>query len=372
MRASGFLVVQAPLTSDQLDALVCRASLSGEGIVVETEGELAAEVRAQVERAFHLTWAIASPHDLPIATLPRRFWTALTVAQPGATREELEAVFGADPPAGAALTATQLDALVTARAGLGGSPTVAIRRLAAGHIEALATRITPTRGWDDLVLEPYRLRLVRSVAERARDRHVVYGQWGFSPLPSTGVTAMFAGPSGTGKTLAAEIVAGALDLDLYRVDLSQLVSKYIGETEKNLSQVFSAAEASPVVLFFDEADALLGKRSEVADAHDRYANIEVAYLLQRLERYSGVVVLATNLANNIDPAFLRRVHVAVEFPMPKPAERLRIWQRSIPTSAPTRDLDLQFLAERFELSGGAITNAASTGAFVAAGLQASP
>ncbi|HEY9468881.1 MAG TPA: ATP-binding protein, partial [Propionibacteriaceae bacterium] len=215
-------------------------------------------------------------------------------------------------------------------------------------------------------------RLVRSVAERARDRHVVYGQWGFSPLPSTGVTAMFAGPSGTGKTLAAEIVAGALDLDLYRIDLSQLVSKYIGETEKNLSQVFSAAEASPVVLFFDEADALLGKRSEVADAHDRYANIEVAYLLQRLERYSGVVVLATNLANNIDPAFLRRVHVAVEFPMPKPAERLRIWQRSIPTSAPTRDLDLQFLAERFELSGGAITNAASTGAFVAAGLQASP
>jgi SpoVK/Ycf46/Vps4 family AAA+-type ATPase len=145
-----------------------------------------------------------------------------------------------------------------------------------------------------------------------------------------------------------------------------MVSKYIGETEKNLSEVFAAAEASPVVLFFDEADALLGKRSEVSDAHDRYANLEVAYLLQRLERYNGVVVLATNLANNIDPAFLRRVHVSVEFPVPEAAERLRIWQRSIPGSAPRDDVDLAFFADRFELPGGAIHNAASAAAFLAA------
>jgi SpoVK/Ycf46/Vps4 family AAA+-type ATPase len=275
-------------------------------------------------------------------------------------------VLGEEAGIGAALTAEQLEAAATARAALRSTAADAIRRIAAGHIEQLATRIPPTRTWDDLVLEPHRSALVRSVVDRATHRDVVYGQWGFSPFPSTGVTALFSGASGTGKTLAAEIVAGELGLDLYRIDLSQMVSKYIGETEKNLSEVFAAAEASPVVLFFDEADALLGKRSEVSDAHDRYANLEVAYLLQRLERYNGVVVLATNLANNIDPAFLRRVHVSVEFPVPEAAERLRIWQRSIPGSAPRDDVDLAFFADRFELPGGAIHNAASAAAFLAA------
>ena len=366
MSARGFLICSVAANPTQLDALVRRASLSGEAIVMETNDELPAAIRARIERAFHLAWAIASPHDLPITTLPRRGWAQLVPAAPLATRVELEAVFGDDIPLGAALTAAQLDAVAIARAGQGGSTMHVVRRIAAGHIEQLAARITPARSWDDLVLDPYRLKLVKSVAERARHRDVVYGEWGFSPLPSTGVTAMFSGPSGTGKTLAAEIVAGALGLDLYRIDLSQLVSKYIGETEKNLSQVFSSAEASPVVLFFDEADALLGKRSEVSSSHDRYANIEVAYLLQRLERYSGVVVLATNLANNIDPAFLRRVHVAVEFRMPEAAERLRIWQRSIPDAAPTQGLNLPLLANKFELSGGSITTAVAPGAFVAA------
>jgi SpoVK/Ycf46/Vps4 family AAA+-type ATPase len=181
------------------------------------------------------------------------------------------------------------------------------------------------------------------------------------------VVALFAGPSGTGKTLAAEVIAGDLGVDLYAVDLANMVSKYIGETEKNLSRVFDAAEASNVALFFDEADALLGKRSAVSDSHDRYANIEVAYLLQRLEKYDGLAVMATNLANNLDPAFVRRLHVVVEFGLPGPQERRRIWRRCLPPGAPAgEDLDLDQLAERFEVPGGVIRNAVLGAAFLAA------
>ncbi|MST35286.1 AAA family ATPase, partial [Acidimicrobiaceae bacterium USS-CC1] len=250
---------------------------------------------------------------------------------------------------------------------LGGDLHAAMRRLAAGHIDATAARIRPSRTWADLVLDPDREAQVREIAIRARHRETVFGAWAFDAQPSAGVVALFAGPSGTGKTLAAEIIAGDLGVDLYKIDLASLVSKYIGETEKNLSRVFETAEASNVVLFFDEADALLGKRSEVSDAHDRYANIEVAYLLQRLERYEGVAVMATNLARNIDDAFLRRIHVIVEFPVPEPPERRRIWARSVPTGAPVADdLDLDALADGVEISGGTIRNSVLTAAFLAA------
>jgi SpoVK/Ycf46/Vps4 family AAA+-type ATPase len=194
----------------------------------------------------------------------------------------------------------------------------------------------------------------------------VYGRWGFATSPSAGVVALFAGPSGTGKTLAAEVVAGELGLDLYKVDLSAVVSKYIGETEKNLERIFSAAAAGDLVLFFDEADALFGKRSEVSDAHDRYANIEVAYLLQRLETYDGMVVLATNLQRNIDPAFLRRISVAVDFVPPEEPQRRAIWAHVFPSTAPLADLDLDFLARQFKVTGGVINNAALGAAFLAA------
>jgi SpoVK/Ycf46/Vps4 family AAA+-type ATPase len=180
------------------------------------------------------------------------------------------------------------------------------------------------------------------------------------------VVAMFAGPSGTGKTLAAEVVAGELGLDLYKVDLSAVVSKYIGETEKNLERIFGAAAAGDLVLFFDEADALFGKRSEVSDAHDRYANIEVAYLLQRLETYDGLVVLATNLQRNIDPAFLRRISVAIDFVPPEEPERRQIWARAFPSTAPVADVDIDFLARQFKITGGVISNAALGAAFLAA------
>ena len=177
---------------------------------------------------------------------------------------------------------------------------------------------------------------------------------------------MFSGPPGTGKTLSAEVIAKEIGLDLYRIDLSSLVSKYIGETEKNLDKVFRAAEGGTMVLLFDEADAVFGKRSEVSDANDRYANVETSYLLQRLETYDGVVILTTNYASNIDNAFMRRIHVSVEFTPPDEIERLRLWAQSFPAAAPLGELDLPLLARRFKLSGSAIRSVALGAAFRAA------
>ena len=217
-----------------------------------------------------------------------------------------------------------------------------------------------------IVLLPDRLSQLRELTARYRHRDQVYEGWGFQAVPSAGLVALFAGPSGTGKTLSAEIIAGDLGLDVYKIDLSSVVSKYIGETEKNLERIFNAAGAANLVLFFDEADAIFGKRSEVSDAHDRYANIEVSYLLQRMESYDGLVIMATNLKKNIDEAFLRRIHVAVEFPMPEEDERRSIWELSFPEGAPVGKLDLEFLARQFQIAGGAIRNAALQAAFLAA------
>ena len=323
----------------------------------------------RVTDASHLSWALASPEELPLDCLPKLAWQELPVAPAPASEEELEAAFGtteAHAALGLGLSAEQLELACQAAAGLGGDVAAAVRRLAAGHISAYAPRTRPSRRWDDLVLDAERTERLREVVARCRHRRTVFSAWGFSSFPSAGVVALFSGPSGTGKTLAAEIIAGELSLDLYKVDLAALVSKWVGETEKNLSAVFAAAEASNVALFFDEADALFGKRSEVSDAHDRYANIELAYLLQRLERYEGLVMMATNLATNVDPAFLRRVTVSVDFPMPEELERRRIWERSFPPGAPCKDLDTGLLANLFRLSGGSIRNAALTAAFLAA------
>ena len=242
-----------------------------------------------------------------------------------------------------------------------------MRRLASGQIDKLARRIRPTRSWDDIVVSPDRVQLLRELVSRYRHADEVYERWGFSAAPSRGQVALFSGPSGTGKTLAAEIIAGELGLDLFKLDLSAVVSKYIGETEKNLDQIFDAARAGNVVLFFDEADSLFGKRSEVKDARDRYANIEVSYLLQRLEAYDGLVTLATNFERNIDDAFLRRIHVRVEFSAPDEAERKAIWEHNLPAQAPVAsDVDVAFLARQFDLTGGSIRNAALQAAFLAA------
>ena len=241
-------------------------------------------------------------------------------------------------------------------------------REAAGHaLDELAERIDPHFTWHDIVLpEGVRDGLV-AIAGQVRHRAEVYGRWGFAGrLPrGRGVSALFSGPSGTGKTMAAEVIAGDLDLDLYRIDLSGVVSKYIGETEKNLKRVFDGAEASGAVLFFDEADALFGKRTEVRDSHDRYANIEVSYLLQRMETYGGLAILATNLKSHLDAAFLRRLRYVIDFPLPDAALRRAIWARAFPPQAPTRELDLDALA-RLEVAGGNITVIAVNAAFLAA------
>ena len=232
-------------------------------------------------------------------------------------------------------------------------------QISAPRLGALAKKIKPLYQWPQLVLPEKKKDLVRDVVRHVQQRRRVMEEWDFNSLMGRGkgLTVLFSGPSGTGKTMAAEVIANALQMDLYRIDLAGVVSKYIGETEKNLSRIFREAEYSDAILFFDEADALFGKRSEVKDAHDRYANIEINYLLQQIESFEGVVVLATNLRQHLDEAFLRRIQVVVEFPMPVYEDRMSIWRQSFPQKAPLDpDLDFQFLARQFELAGGHIAN----------------
>jgi hypothetical protein len=245
----------------------------------------------------------------------------------------------------------------------------AAREHPALRLEVLARRVRPRATRADLVLPAAATAQLDELAARVHHRDQVYEEWGFSPDGGRqgGVLSLFVGPSGTGKTLAAEVVAGALDMDLYCVDLSQIVSKYIGETEKNLGRVFDALEGSPAVLFFDEADGIFGKRTETKDAHDRYANLEVSYLLARLETFSGLAIMASNLRQNIDAAFLRRMDFVVEFPLPDTASRRLLWDRHLARRAPLGDgVDTARLAEAFPVSGANIRNAAVGGAFHAA------
>ena len=266
------------------------------------------------------------------------------------------------------LTAGAIQA-AAAEANLTGTTAWSAARARARHgLDALASRVETRAGWDDLVLPPATEDLLREIETTVRHRRTVYRTWGMdagSSLRGTGVSALFAGPSGTGKTLAAEVIAGALDLDLYRIDLSQIVSKYIGETEKNLRAVFDAADAGGCVLLFDEADALFGKRSEVKDSHDRYANLEVSYLLQRMEAYRGVAVLTSNLKDNIDKAFLRRLTTIVSFPFPDVIERERIWRHALVETLPTDGVRVDHLAQ-LAVPGGLIRNIAVGAAFRAA------
>jgi hypothetical protein len=243
----------------------------------------------------------------------------------------------------------------------------ACRVQARPRLDELAQRIEPAATWADLVLPEAQQQILIDVAAHVRQRATVYETWGFASKGARGlgISALFAGASGTGKTLAAEVLAHQLRLDLYRIDLSSVVSKYIGETEKNLRQVFDAAEQGGAILLFDEADALFGKRSEVKDAKDRYANIEVSYLLQRMECYPGLAILTTNLKSSIDTAFMRRIRFVVQFPFPDAAQRAEIWRRIFPANTPTQDLDPIQLA-RLSVAGGNIRNIALNAAFLAA------
>jgi hypothetical protein len=245
----------------------------------------------------------------------------------------------------------------------------AVRTQNGAGLERLARRITPAVGWDDLVLPALTRTGLAELVARARHRDQVLGAWGMRPGGGRGrgVLALFAGESGTGKTMSAEVVAAELGVELYVVDLSAVVDKYVGETEKNLERIFTEAALVNGVLLFDEADAVFGKRSQVKDAHDRHANIESAYLLQRMESFDGIAVLTTNLRTNLDDAFTRRLDVVADFPMPDAAGRLALWDRCLGHALPRgADLDLEFCANRFELAGGSIRSCAITAAYLCA------
>ena len=272
------------------------------------------------------------------------------------------------------ITAAAEVSRIAARSRDGGEPDSAeldrgARYASVSSLGELAARLDAPYRWHDLVVPERQRVLLRSISAYLRHRDRVLSDWGYerTVARTQGLKVLFAGESGTGKTMGAQVLGAELGLDLFRVDLATVVSKYIGETEKNLERIFSAADGSNAILFFDEADALFGKRSEVSDSHDRYANIEVAYLLQRMEAYPGAVILATNYKRNIDDAFIRRLDFVIDFPFPEADDRRRIWSLVVPSAAPLADdVDLDFLAAQFKLSGGAIRNCSLAAAFQAA------
>jgi AAA+ superfamily predicted ATPase len=366
------------------------AALSGSLPIVAIDGSGAERAAAGLAARLRTSFIWLGAPGLELSALPRdRRVLRFELARPDArrTRDRLIARWcreepgQEDEPVGLALerAAGQFHigpaALETVVARLSATPPASraeaawsiARESARGGLEALAKRIVSRTDFDDLVLTAGHMATLRDIACHLRQRERVYRDWGFGEKHALGqgMVALFAGASGTGKTLAAEAIANAVELDLYRVDLAMLVSKYIGETEKNLKSLFDAAEVSGAVLLFDEADALFGKRSEVRDSHDRYANIEVAYLLQRIEAYRGLAILTTNMKSAIDGAFLRRIRFLVNFPFPNAAARERIWRGQIPADAPVGDIDFAALA-RLSLAGGSIRSIALSAAFKAA------
>jgi ATPase family associated with various cellular activities (AAA) len=379
---------QLPQTSVEMDAFVRlwdrEAALSGSALLIEgddgdaSEGLSDAGVAGLVEPLRSpLLFSLRNPRQFgarPLALLDvnpltiqeqRDTWTSALGPHPALNGSvaALASQFSLSP------AAIQSVAGQTETRESGGFERLweACRRHARPRLEGLARRIEPAARWDDLVLPEQQSQILRQIVIHVRQRAKVYQTWGFAAKGSRGlgISALFAGLSGTGKTMAAEVLASELRLDLYLIDLSQVVNKYIGETEKNLRRVFDAAEAGAAVLLFDEADALFGKRSDVKDSHDRYANIEVSYLLQRMEAYRGLAILTTNRKSALDQAFLRRIRFVVEFPFPDFDQRSEIWRRIFPASTPVEGLRIDRLA-CLNAAGGHIRNIAMGAAFLAA------
>lgn len=314
------------------------------------------------------------PFGVPRALARRACWErALTAAGfdvDARIVESLAALYRLTPARIAEAVATASNAAEWSGNGMSSPDFFAAARAQSGHeLAASARMIEPIHRWDSLILPESELEQLCELRDRVAQRQRVLSEWGFENVLALGrgICALFAGSSGTGKTMAAGVIAGELRLDLYKIDLATVVSKYIGDTEKNLERIFNAAEGANAVLFFDEADAIFGKRSAVRDAHDRYANLEIAYLLQKMEQYDGIAILATNLRQNLDEAFLRRLHVVIEFPMPDELHREQMWRRFIPRDAPVDDsIDYAFLARHFRLSGGNIKNIVVSAAYLAA------
>ncbi|MER5361108.1 ATP-binding protein [Streptomyces sp. NPDC002785] len=398
-------LVGAPQPAELVRTLAAEARLSGGGVVLGPVEGLAPE---RPEGAGLLGSLCAAISGTPLIAYGKKEWDprwsrespvpvrVLPAGPAGAARQWSRALAGAATAVGlspenvraaeelaAAVTSYRLDseqlrraATVASRLAVAQERPVdpqdlrgAVRAQNGAGLERLARRIEPTVGWDDLVLPAATRRQLSELALRARHREQVLGQWRMRPGGGRGrgVIALFAGESGTGKTMSAEVVASELGMDLYVVDLSIVVDKYIGETEKNLERIFVEAADVNGILLFDEADAIFGKRSQVKDAQDRHANVESAYLLQRIESFDGIAVLTTNLRANLDEAFTRRLDVIAEFPMPDAQQRLALWDRSLGTAIPRdADLDLEFCARRFELAGGSIRACAVTAAYQAA------
>jgi AAA+ superfamily predicted ATPase len=348
-------------------------------ILTEAKGPVFIPCQATTywRKLFTAQRSICFRFDLPDFPTRRRLWeNAIVTADAEIAGSDLDALadrFILTPVQIAAAAESAFDARYVAHHETAGSFESALFEAARAQSDqslgALATKVKTIHSWTDLILPRLTLQRVREISAAIRQRHVVYSEWGFEKrlAAGLGLKVLFSGASGTGKTMTAGVIARDLDLDLYKIDLSGIVSKYIGETEKNLDRIFGAAQCSNAILFFDEADALFGKRSEVKNAHDRYANIEVAYLLQKIEEYEGVVILASNLSKNIDEAFSRRMHYAVEFPLPDEMHRERLWRGMFPAEVPLgEDVDFQFLARQFPIPGGDIRNVALESAFLAA------
>ena len=375
------------LLVDFRDAESAEASRAALALLESVSGLVIAATREPLRGLFRATWKLDVPRPAPREQ--RDLWIEALGPRAAGLNGQLDAVAGqfclsaqeireateslqaADSPSPDTEHATRNTSAATASDSCLLTPVSSLwqhcRARSRARLESLAQRLDPAATWDDLVLPETQLRTLREIATHVRHRFRVHEQWGFAAKGARGlgISALFAGASGTGKTMAAEVLASELQLDLFRIDLSAVVSKYIGETEKNLRRVFDAAEAGGAILLFDEADALFGKRSEVKDSHDRYANIEVGYLLQRIETYRGLAILTTNFKQALDTAFLRRLRFVVQFPFPDAAQRAEIWRRVFPAATPTDALAPAQLA-RLNVAGGNIRNIALHAAFLAA------
>jgi len=374
-------VVQLPVQASELMLLarlweretrLLRVALYCDGTEIEPNGAAANALRQFIDRCGGVCFVAIAGQGLALGGSA----ATVEVAKPTALeqRQAWEACLGEGAAEVAGQLASQFRLNLTEIHEIAATPTESTAELWAACLEKtrpnldnLAQRLEVKATWEDLVLPAAETETLQQIAAQVRQRSQVYEDWGFRQKLSRGlgVSALFAGPSGTGKTMAAEVIANALQLHLYRIDLSAVTSKYIGETEKNLRKLFDAAEDGGAILFFDEADALFGKRSEVKDSHDRHANIEINYLLQRLEAFGGLSILATNFRNALDPAFVRRLRFIVTFPSPGREERLRLWQKVFPVQTPLADLDYERLA-RLNLTGGNIHTVAINAAFLAA------
>ncbi|HEX8140081.1 MAG TPA: AAA family ATPase [Pyrinomonadaceae bacterium] len=380
------VLTEAAIYLDQAEALLGEGEREARGraALVAALGEFAgilfigsrecwgAEHLPGASRVFKISFGV------PGYELRREFWQRLLAEEQAPVAPDVDTSALADKfsftPAKIRLAVAEARSLAVMRGGSQSGITaddlyLSCRAASNRKLLTLGRKIVPLYTWPDIILPEDQLQLLKEVCAHVKHRQRIFGQWGFDRKVSLGkgLAVLFVGPSGTGKTMAAEIVAGSLGLDLYKIDLSCVVSKYIGETEKNLNRIFEEADQSNAILFFDEADAIFGKRSEIKDSHDRYANIEINYLLQKMEEYEGMVILASNFQKNIDEAFTRRLRFVVEFPFPDTEHRQLIWRNVFPKEMPvSADLDFDFLAHRLKLSGGNIRNIALNAAFLAA------